>query len=82
MCIRDSIRGARVAVKNAATSLRSAALRRKLSRHVAKQRLAKLDYIEYFDPKTLETDRRVGRGTHMALAVFFGKTRLIDNGRL
>jgi pantothenate synthetase len=25
---------------------------------------------------------RVKRGTHMALAVFFGKTRLIDNGRL
>jgi len=26
--------------------------------------------------------RRVRRGTHMALAVFLGKTRLIDNARL
>jgi len=25
---------------------------------------------------------KVGRGTHMALAVFVGKARLIDNARL
>ena len=46
------------------------------------QRLAKLDYIEFFDPTTLEPVKRVSRGTHMALAVIIGKTRLIDNGRL
>jgi pantoate--beta-alanine ligase len=44
--------------------------------------LAKLDYVEFFDPATLEPVTRVQRGTHMALAVFFGKTRLIDNARL
>jgi pantoate--beta-alanine ligase len=44
--------------------------------------LAKLDYIEFFHPTTLEPAKRVGRGTHLALAVFLGKTRLIDNGRL
>ena len=49
---------------------------------VRTKRLAKLDYIEFFDPKTLEPAKRIRRGTHMALAVFFGKTRLIDNGRL
>jgi pantoate--beta-alanine ligase len=44
--------------------------------------LARLDYVEFFDPVTLERATRVQAGTHMALAVFFGKTRLIDNARL
>jgi len=78
----DVIRAARLAVKHAPAPLPAGVLRRKLSRLVAKQRLAKLDYIEFFDPKTLEPAKRIDRGTHIALAVFFGKTRLIDNGRL
>ena len=44
--------------------------------------LVRLDYVEFFDPETLTTVAQVKRGTQMALAVFFGKTRLIDNGRL
>jgi pantoate--beta-alanine ligase len=44
--------------------------------------LANLDYVEFFDPDTLQPVRQVKRGTQMALAVFFGKTRLIDNARL
>jgi len=43
---------------------------------------ARVDYIEFFDPETLQTAASVRRGTQMALAVFVGKTRLIDNGRL
>jgi len=43
---------------------------------------ARLDYVEFFDPETLTPVARVKRGTHMALAVFVGKTRLIDNARL
>lgn len=78
----DVIRVARLAVKDAATPLPAVTLRRKLSRLVVKQRLAKLDYIEFFDPSTLEPAKRVERGTHMALAVFLGEIRLIDNGRL
>jgi pantoate--beta-alanine ligase len=44
--------------------------------------LGRVDYVEFFDPDTLQPVAQVKRGTHMALAVFFGKTRLIDNGRL
>ena len=80
--LHAAIRAARAAVKNAPAPLPAGMLRRKLTRLIDKQRLAKLDYIEFFDPTTLEPAKRVSRGTHMALAVFLGKTRLIDNGRL
>ena len=43
---------------------------------------AKLDYVEFFEPDTLSPVSKVKRGAHMALAVFMGKTRLIDNARL
>lgn len=44
--------------------------------------VARLDYVEFFDPATLAPVVEVRRGTQMALAVFVGKTRLIDNARM
>jgi pantoate--beta-alanine ligase len=44
--------------------------------------LARLDYVGFFDPETLELVKQVKSGTQMALAVFIGKTRLIDNEKL
>ena len=41
-----------------------------------------VDYIAFFDPHTLHPVKRVTRGTHLALAVRVGRTRLIDNARL
>jgi pantoate--beta-alanine ligase len=43
---------------------------------------ARLDYVEFFEAESLMPVKQVRAGTQMALAVFFGKTRLIDNGRL
>ncbi len=43
---------------------------------------ARLDYVEVFDPATLQPVKQARRGAHLALAVFFGKTRLIDNTAL
>ena len=43
---------------------------------------AKLDYVEFFNPETLQRVAQVKRGAQMALAVFVGKTRLIDNANL
>ena len=40
---------------------------------------ARLDYVEFFEPDTLTPVAKVTHGTQMALAVFVGKTRLIDN---
>jgi pantothenate synthetase len=38
--------------------------------------------VEFFNPETLLPTLKVKPGTHMALAVYVGKTRLIDNARL
>jgi pantoate--beta-alanine ligase len=75
-----AIRLARAAVLHKAVP--AARLKRDVAKLIAAQSLARLDYVEFFDPDTLTPVRAVRRGAHMALAVFFGKTRLIDNGRL
>jgi len=49
---------------------------------VACEPAARLDYVEFFEPDTLLSVSKVKRGAQMALAVFVGKTRLIDNARL
>ncbi len=78
--LHRAIHRARAIVKG--TSLSSAKLKTDLKRFIAAARLGRLDYVEFFNPETLQPARKVSRGTHMALAVFLGKTRLIDNGRL
>ena len=44
--------------------------------------LARIDYTEVVNAETLQPVDSVGSGSLLALAVFFGKTRLIDNIRL
>ncbi|MEE2615443.1 MAG: pantoate--beta-alanine ligase [Verrucomicrobiota bacterium] len=78
----ETIRLAKHIIRNRKTSIPSNSLAKKLKKHIATRRLATLDYIEFFNPKTLVPVKQVQRGTHMALAVYLGKTRLIDNGRL
>jgi pantoate--beta-alanine ligase len=41
--------------------------------------LANIDYVTVVDPSTLEPLRQLGAPLLLAAAVFFGKTRLIDN---
>jgi len=63
-------------------SVPTARLKKDLEEFITAAPLARLDYVEFFDPETLQPVAQVKRGAHMALAVYFGKTRLIDNGRL
>lgn len=63
-------------------TLAADSLKALIAERVAATPGARLDYVEFFDPETLEPVPRVGRGAHMAMAVFFGKTRLIDNARM
>ena len=44
--------------------------------------LARIDYVELVDAKTFQPIEMVGPNSVLMLAVFFGKTRLIDNIRL
>jgi len=60
----------------------AARLKKDLAEFITAAPLARLDYVEFFDPETLQTVAQVKRGAHMALAVYFGKTRLIDNAGL
>jgi pantoate--beta-alanine ligase len=57
-------------------------LKSELARLIQQEPEARLDYVQFFDRQTLEPVKQIKRGTHMALAVFVGKTRLIDNARL
>jgi len=77
-----TIQAAKAEVKAAKTPLAVDRLKQKLADLIATQPAASLDYIEFFAPDALTPATKVSRGTHMALAVFFGKTRLIDNARL
>jgi pantoate--beta-alanine ligase len=44
--------------------------------------LAQVDYIELVDAETFQPIEVVRPNSLLAIAVFFGKTRLIDNIRL
>jgi pantoate--beta-alanine ligase len=60
----------------------AAELRMHLKKMIKKEPDARLDYVEFFNPETLVPVAQVTHGTQMALAVFVGKTRLIDNAQL
>ena len=78
--LSQALARAREAVSNGAVT--SAALRSELQALIERQPAARVDYIEFFDPGTLEQVERVGPHSHMAMAVFIGNTRLIDNASL
>ena len=77
-----AIERVRAAVGRNSRALPAPGLKRAVKRMVEREPGARLDYVEFFDAETLEPVSQVGHGTHMALAVFIGKTRLIDNSRL
>ena len=68
---------ARTAVRNG--NLRG--LKRRLILFIEQHPAAKVDYVEFFDEKMMRPVKPM-KGARMALAVFIGKTRLIDNARL
>jgi len=49
---------------------------------VEQARLARIDYVELVDAENLQPIDSLGEKSLLALAVFFGKTRLIDNIQL
>ncbi|OAG27658.1 pantoate--beta-alanine ligase [Thermodesulfatator autotrophicus] len=55
------------------------ALQKELEEFVLSHPYTKIDYIEFRDPETLEEVKEISKPTLLALAVFVGKARLIDN---
>jgi pantoate--beta-alanine ligase len=76
-----AIQTARTAVKRS-KAVPAAKLKADLKKLIKTEPDARLDYMEFFEPDTLAPVAKVTRGTQMALAVFVGKTRLIDNAQL
>jgi pantoate--beta-alanine ligase len=76
-----AIQTARTAVKRS-RAVPAVKLKANLKTLIESEPAVRLDYVEFFEPDTLSPVLKVTRGTHMALAVFVGKTRLIDNASL
>lgn len=74
-----AIQKAKETLKKSPGSVPSEKLKADLTDFIQSQPGAKVDYIEFFDPLSLETMAELRPGCHMALAVYMGKTRLIDN---
>ena len=54
-------------------------VRATLEKELASAPLARIDYVEIVDAETLQPVSRIDQPTLLALAAFFGRTRLIDN---
>jgi pantoate--beta-alanine ligase len=80
--LHESLREARRFVRQESSGMDAGPLRRKLKTFIEKHPGTRVDYVEFFHPETFELVKAVRSGHQMALAVFVGKTRLIDNGRL
>lgn len=79
--LQASIEKARALVR-IESQIPAADLKRRLHQYIETQPTARVDYIEFFDPSTLQPVDPVRKGTHMALAVSIANIRLIDNARL
>lgn len=75
--IYQALQAARQAV--AAGERRAAVIHELIAEKLKTASLARIDYIEIVDGVTLERVTEIQLGTFAAVAVFFGKTRLIDN---
>jgi len=77
-----AIQRARVAVRTRSRAVSAQRLKANLKTFIESEPAARLDYLEFFNPDTLLPTLKVAAGIQMALAVYIGRTRLIDNARL
>jgi pantoate--beta-alanine ligase len=75
--LHEALQSAAQAVRSGET--RSDRIKRILLKTLSRAPLARPDYVEIVDAETLLPVRSMSRNCVLALAVFFGKTRLIDN---
>jgi len=58
---------------------KAAVIKEEIRKMIAETATAKIDYIALVDPQDLKELETIGKEALIALAVFFGRTRLIDN---
>ena len=75
--IRQSLLQAEKLVRSGKTS--TTTLKKSIISEISKASLSVIDYIEIVDAATLQPITKAGPNSLIAAAVFFGKTRLIDN---
>jgi pantoate--beta-alanine ligase len=82
VALSQALRKASEAVAKRPKGIPAAWLKGQLKAFIEEQPATRVDYIEFFNPETFEPVAHVQLGVHMSLAVFVGKTRLIDNALL
>jgi pantoate--beta-alanine ligase len=82
LVLKEALDLARRSVRHSNAQLSSARLKAKVRALVESYPAARLDYVEFFEPNALTPIAKVTRGARMALAVYVGRTRLIDNAGL
>jgi pantoate--beta-alanine ligase len=75
-------RQARLRVRERPRGVPARSLAAELSRVIHRRPAARVDYVAFVDPDTLEPLTTVRPGSRLLLAAWFGRTRLIDNARL
>lgn len=82
VALSASMRKARQIIRQCKKPVSTRQLVPQLRRLIEGYPSAKVDYISFFDPVTLKEASHVWKGTQLALAVFIGRTRLIDNSSI
>lgn len=77
--IFKAILKAKETLKKTPGSVSAQKLKQELRDFIQSQPCARVDYIEFFDPLSFEPLEELRPGCHLAVAAYFGKTRLIDN---
>ena len=73
---------ARATTRGSQSGVSASKMRDQLVKFISDHPAARVDYIAFFDPATLQPVNFLKPGTHMAMAIFIGRTRLIDNAKL
>ncbi len=77
LCLSRSLNLGKELIKNGETS--ADVVKSAIKAEIEKEPLSRIDYVEIVDLDTLEQAERTDNGILVAIAVYIGKTRLIDN---
>lgn len=77
LILSRSLAAGRKLLENGETS--AATIRQEITRQIEAEPLAKIDYVEVVDWRNLEPVETIDGAVLVAIAVYIGKTRLIDN---